>query len=113
MIQIHDISGFCPVQALGTVDGHPFYFRARGPLTIQVADYPNAEPSMVGIGATGWKWDGTDDPEWIDRSGGTVVDGLPYFGWMDLVTARECVEKVLTAYLAGPVDGKDGWTRYE
>ncbi|MDW9479012.1 hypothetical protein GOB57_10090 [Sinorhizobium meliloti] len=24
------LSGFCPVQAEGTVDGLPFYFRARG-----------------------------------------------------------------------------------
>lgn len=27
---IETIGGFCPVQAEGTVDGKPFYFRARG-----------------------------------------------------------------------------------
>ncbi len=24
------LSGFCPVQAEGSIDGHPLYFRARG-----------------------------------------------------------------------------------
>lgn len=27
---ITTIGGFCPVQAEGTIDGHEFYFRARG-----------------------------------------------------------------------------------
>lgn len=30
MVQIDQIGGNCPVQAEGTIDGEPFYFRARG-----------------------------------------------------------------------------------
>lgn len=29
-IQIDNLGGFCPVQADGTINGQPFYFRARG-----------------------------------------------------------------------------------
>lgn len=29
-LHIEMIGGFCPVQAEGTIDGKPFYFRARG-----------------------------------------------------------------------------------
>lgn len=29
-VVIETLGGFCPVQAEGTVDGQPFYFRARG-----------------------------------------------------------------------------------
>lgn len=29
-LRITDIGGNCPVQAEGTIDGKPFYFRARG-----------------------------------------------------------------------------------
>jgi hypothetical protein len=29
-VQIDQIGGQCPVQAEGTIYGHPFYFRARG-----------------------------------------------------------------------------------
>ena len=29
-VQIDWLGGYCPVQAEGTIDGHPFYFRARG-----------------------------------------------------------------------------------
>ncbi|AHE56055.1 hypothetical protein [Sphingomonas sanxanigenens] len=29
-IEIASIGGYCPVQAEGSVDGQPFYFRARG-----------------------------------------------------------------------------------
>ena len=37
--------GACPVQAEGTVDGLPFYFRARGgEWTLSVAATPAGEP---------------------------------------------------------------------
>lgn len=37
--------GFCPVQAEGTVDGFPFYFRARHEaLRIYIADSPMSIP---------------------------------------------------------------------
>lgn len=29
-VVIEDLGGCCPVQGEGTVNGHPFYFRARG-----------------------------------------------------------------------------------
>ncbi len=39
VLVIDDLSGRCPVQATGTLDGHAFYFRARGASwTFQVAE---------------------------------------------------------------------------
>ena len=29
-LDIHSLGGNCPVQAEGLIDGHPFFFRARG-----------------------------------------------------------------------------------
>lgn len=48
-IEIDWLEGNCPVQAEGTIDGHPFYFRARGSawsLSIGGAD-PVGEPTFV------------------------------------------------------------------
>jgi hypothetical protein len=42
-IQIAMIGGQCPVQAEGTIDGKPFYFRARGQhWELRIGDDPMA-----------------------------------------------------------------------
>jgi len=44
-IIITEIGGNCPVQAEGTIDGKPFYFRARGALwSLGVGGEPCGEP---------------------------------------------------------------------
>src|SRR5947207_1752971 len=49
-IQIQWLSGFCPVQALGRVDGLPFYFRARGGYWVfSVATAPEHDPVAVSL----------------------------------------------------------------
>jgi hypothetical protein len=44
-VSISEISGFCPVQATGTIDGFPFYFRARGEhWSLAICHLPLTEP---------------------------------------------------------------------
>lgn len=43
--EITSIGGNCPVQAEGSIDGMPFYFRARGEhWSFSVADSPEGDP---------------------------------------------------------------------
>jgi hypothetical protein len=50
-IHIAQIYGFCPVQGEGTVNGLPFYFRARADTWIfAVASTPDGDPVQVAIG---------------------------------------------------------------
>ena len=59
---IDDLGGNCPVQAEGTIDGRPFYFRARGSAwSFGVGDDPVGEPEweyeqeyLGGPFAAGW-----------------------------------------------------------
>jgi len=45
-VLIDIIYGNCPVQAEGTIDGVPFYFRARGShWTIGIGEYPLDAPA--------------------------------------------------------------------
>lgn len=47
-IVIEHISGICPVQAEGTIDGLPFYFRARGQRwSIEIGKSSDAEKSFT------------------------------------------------------------------
>lgn len=47
-IVIEYISGICPVQAEGTIDGKPFYFRARGQRwSIEIETVSPDHPSFV------------------------------------------------------------------
>lgn len=50
-IIIDNIGGFCPVQAEGTIDGWPFYFRARG----SAWSLDVAEPGFDGCGESVWE----------------------------------------------------------
>lgn len=60
-----DDFGQFPVQIEGTVDGHPFYFRARGSLSICIAENPNDDPVDVTFGEIpGWCIDLSDRYDW-------------------------------------------------
>lgn len=109
-ITINTIGGNCPVQGDGVINGHPWYFRARGALTIDIADNPDADPVGVGIDdTTGWTWDGTDDPRFVGF--GTTIDGSSYYGWMTTEHAGEILLAILAEFDAGVVDGVGGWRR--
>jgi hypothetical protein len=83
-----------PVQAEGTLDGHPFYFRARGDRwTFAVAEEPGV------------------DPVHIDSAEGAVGRGFfleaPYgapgsfaAGYMALAVARDLIEECARRYRA-------------
>jgi hypothetical protein len=50
-----NIGGLCPVQGEGTVDGKPWYFRARGDRwSMYVAEREGADPVDVGFEEAGW-----------------------------------------------------------
>ena len=53
-LQIDLIGGNCPVQAEGTVDGVPFYFRARG-RRWQIG--VGSDPVGATMGAPGWHYE--------------------------------------------------------
>lgn len=40
-LEIHWLSGSCPLQSEGRVNGHPYYFRARGAAwRMEIAEHP-------------------------------------------------------------------------
>lgn len=82
MLVIEMIGGNCPVQADGTVNGKPFYFRARG------------EHWSMGIGG-----DPVADPEWYRRQpwGDTPFEA----GWMPFEIARGFIETCADDYMKG------------
>lgn len=76
-LEVKELGGNCPVQAAGTVDGWPFYFRARG----EWWSFSVVEMGEDPFGADGWwnykeKWG-----EW------------PAAGWMTREEAMGCIEK--------------------
>lgn len=74
-IAVGDIGGYCPVQAEGTFDGVPFYFRARG------------ERWTIGVGG--------DDiwlkPDWFYEE--PYGDGPFAAGWMSISEAEGFIRK--------------------
>lgn len=80
-LKIEYIGGNCPVQAKGTINGTPFYFRARGEhWSFGVGNDPIGEPAWYHCEAWG--------------------DGPFTAGWMDEATARQLIEWCACAYLA-------------
>jgi hypothetical protein len=75
------LGGNCPVQAEGSVDGYPFYFRARG------------DRWCVEIAST------KDNPDWFDSDENLWVwseewgDNPFAAGWMPETTALEMIAK--------------------
>jgi hypothetical protein len=83
VLHIEWLGGSCPVQAEGTVDGKPFYFRAR---------FRNWS---MGIGG----YDAVLDPEWYreDEWGDGEFDA----GYMPESDARRLIETCAADYSAG------------
>lgn len=75
-VELTLLSGFCPVQGEGTVDGQPFFFRARHN-TISLA---------IGGGDLllhpDWEWCEMDD---ASRTDADIGEGA---GWLDHIGAR-------------------------
>ena len=55
-VVITSLGGSAPVQAEGTVAGHPFYFRARHEhWSFAISEYPSVDPVDIQTGETGAK----------------------------------------------------------
>ena len=81
-LSIHGIYGFCPVQADGTVDGTPFYFRARG------------RSWRIGIGG-----DVVSNPDW--GHAGQYGDGPFDAGCMDHAEAETFIRESVSMFRGG------------
>jgi hypothetical protein len=81
-IEITMLGGNCPVQAEGTVDGFPFYFRARG------------EHWSMNIGDV----DPVCDPIWshVEPYGTEKFDA----GWMNEDEARSFIDRAAAMFVA-------------
>jgi hypothetical protein len=89
--------GVCPVQAEGTIDGHPWYFRARGDIALAVAGIGgNAIDVYCGY-APGHVWRPNDDDA-----------DAEYPGWMSIERAERITREALATYPDGP-----GWEQTE
>jgi hypothetical protein len=83
---VHHLGGLCPVQAEGTVNGHRFFFRARGARwRMYVAGQPGEHTDPMG--KDGWLF---EEPY------GTWPDA----GYMDQSTAQACIQRSLNAWMA-------------
>jgi hypothetical protein len=79
MIEYQYIGGNCPVQAEGTIEGKPFYFRARG------------ESWSLGIGG-----EPVLEPEWeIEQEYGSTPFAA---GWMTVDEAKAFIEYGVARY---------------
>ena len=79
-IEIAWLAGFCPVQAEGTIDGEPFYFRARG------------DRWSLRIGGD----DVVGDPDW--RHDECYGEGPFDAGWMDTEEAEVFIREGARLY---------------
>lgn len=90
-IIIRYIGGACPVQAEGTVDGIPFYFRARGD---EWSMSIGLDPVDVSCGfAPGFHYE--ED----------YGDGPYDAGWMEEDEARAFIEKAAALWTPPPQEG--------
>lgn len=86
-IEIDWLGGNCPVQAVGKIDGEPFYFRARGEfwsLSIGSEEEDNGKTGVHGrdvVGSPSWEYE--ED----------YGDGPYDAGWMKEDVARQMIEK--------------------
>ena len=81
MVKIDCLGGNCPVQARGTIDGKPFYFRSRG------------EHWSMSIGGA----DVVGDPEWYHEE---EYGPWPDAGWISDDQARAFIDKASGFYRA-------------
>lgn len=76
-LKIEHIGGFCPVQAEGTIDGVPFYFRSRGEhWAIAVGE----DPVGILLG----------EPGWMRRE---RYGDFPKAGYMTLMEAEDIIRR--------------------
>lgn len=88
IVVIHGIGGNCPVQAEGTINGAPFYFRARGEhWSMEVGGGFVLEDEKKGIPATGF---------YIERDYG---NGPFDAGWMPIDEARSFIAESAAEYV--------------
>lgn len=62
------LTGYCPVQGEGMLDGHPWYFRARhSEWSFSIAENPQDDPIDVRWGKSpGWYYEGDyDNASWM------------------------------------------------
>lgn len=81
-IEITEIGGACPVQAEGTIDGNPFYFRARWDDWEFVVSQPGTDPVQVLIDGNGFYREGEH----------------PNAGRMSVEEARDIIEQCAAEY---------------
>lgn len=75
-LQIHSIGGVCPLQAEGTIENKPFFFRARGNRwTLGIGGEPVLKPESFYSGS------------------------IPDAGWMSEAAARELIETTAQIHL--------------
>lgn len=88
-VSITGIGGNCPVQAEGTIDGAPFYFRARGEhWSIEIGGGFVLEDTAKGIPGEGFYL----EEEW--------GDGPFSAGWMPEEEAKALIYRSARAFLA-------------
>lgn len=93
IIVIRWIGGNCPVQSEGTIDGAPYYFRARGDSwEIEIGGGFVLEDAAKGIPATGF---------YMEREYG---DGPYDAGWMPVEEARGFIAEAAAEYAKGQAD---------
>ena len=80
-LQAEVTCGSCPLQIEGTIDGEPFYFRARD------------RQWYMGLGG-----DPINEPAW--QMGGPWGDGPTAAGWMPVETGRAIVEECCRVWRA-------------
>lgn len=91
------IGGFCPVQAEGSIDGHPLYFRARGSRwSLTIGTDNGRAPPLFGYLENWGKW--------------------PEAGYMEEEVALEMIDRAVGIYRDSkptPVSpGDEGWARH-
>ncbi len=99
----------CPVQCQGTIDGLPFYFRARGEhWTLDIAATPDGDAVGVGMPLDG-EWArykaGEITAEEMQREPGWTHEeewpgGAYAAGWMTVADAVRCITKAVGIYRA-------------
>lgn len=92
-VAIDWIGGNCPVQAEGTINGAPFYFRARGDSwSIEIGGGYVLEDASKGIPASGF---------YLKRDYG---DGPYDAGWMPVEEACGFIAEAAAEYAKGQAD---------
>jgi hypothetical protein len=89
------LSGQCPVQGCGRVDGHPWYFRARGAAwSMEIAQNREFDPEILPVVSREY-------PGWIvERDWGT----WPEAGYMDEAVAWQLIEETIAQFRAGKLE---------